>query len=115
MCIHSFSEAEHGHSPVLWLDKVCPCPALSMPRGARPASSHASPFPRWQACIDQQNISASLACLPVYLSGCKELLILAGPTYASRLWCVMEIFVFVRSSGNRERMRIMLALLPHLV
>ena len=54
-----------------------------------------------QACIDQLNISESLTCLPVFLSGCKTLLVLAGPTYASRLWCVMELFVFVRMSGQR--------------
>jgi len=47
---------------------------------------------------DQQDIDASLACLPVFLAGCKALLVLAGPTYASRLWCVMEIFVYIRST-----------------
>lgn len=25
--------------------------------------------------------------LPIYLSGCKELLVAAGPTYCERLWC----------------------------
>jgi hypothetical protein len=39
-----------------------------------------------KACIDQQNISASLACLPVFLSGCRTLLIVPGPTYVHRLW-----------------------------
>ena len=49
-----------------------------------------------KACLDQSDITTSLAGLPVFLAGCKELLVLAGPTYASRLWCVMEIFVFLR-------------------
>ena len=57
-----------------------------------------------QACIDQLNIESSLACLPVFLSGCEQLLILAGETYSSRLWCVMEIFVFVRMGGTRDSM-----------
>ena len=39
-----------------------------------------------QACIDQTDIDKSLACLPVFLAGCRQLLVLAGPTYASRLW-----------------------------
>ena len=39
-----------------------------------------------QACIDQLNIEESLACLPVFLAGCKQLLVLAGQTYSSRLW-----------------------------
>ena len=42
-----------------------------------------------QACIDQTDIDANLACLPVFLSGCRELLILVGETYHKRLWCVM--------------------------
>ena len=40
-----------------------------------------------KACINQSDIDASLAALPVYLSGCKELLVLVGPSYCSRLWC----------------------------
>ncbi len=40
-----------------------------------------------KACIDQQNIDASLAVLPIFLAGCKSLLVLPGSTYATRLWC----------------------------
>ena len=50
-----------------------------------------------KACIDQNNIQQSLACLPVFLAGCQTLLVVAGKTYCSRLWCVMEFFAFVRS------------------
>ena len=50
-----------------------------------------------KACIDQSNIQQSLACLPVFLVGCQTLLVVAGPTYCSRLWCVMELFTFARS------------------
>ena len=56
-----------------------------------------------KACIDQQKIDESLAALPVYLSGCKELLIVVGPTYTRRLWCVMELFVFLQMGGSLER------------
>ena len=31
------------------------------------------------------------------LAGCQTLLVVAGKTYCSRLWCVMELFAFVRS------------------
>jgi len=55
-----------------------------------------------KACIDQQNIQASLAALPIFLSGCNHLLILAGPTYCTRLWCVMEVFVFLKMGGRQE-------------
>ena len=49
-----------------------------------------------QACIDQLNIDASLSCLPIFLSGCQQLLVMVGPTYTTRLWCVMEVFIFMR-------------------
>jgi hypothetical protein len=39
-----------------------------------------------KACINQTNIDDALAGLPVFLAGCKQLLVLAGPTYSKRLW-----------------------------
>ena len=39
-----------------------------------------------KACIDQTNIEDSLKCLPVFLSSCEQLVVLAGPQYATRLW-----------------------------
>ena len=65
-----------------------------------------------KACIDQNNIDQSLACLPVFLSGCQILLIVAGPTYCSRLWCVMEIFTFLRMGGETERIELKLIANP---
>ena len=46
------------------------------------------------ACIDQTRITETLPYLPVFLAGCKHLLIIAGPTYMERLRCVMELFTF---------------------
>ena len=73
--VQEFAAAHNGGDCLLWLDK---------------------------ACIDQTNIDTNLACLPVFLSGCNSLLVLAGPTYATRLWCVMELFVYLRMGGRRE-------------
>lgn len=53
--------ARHGRAPLLWIDKEC---------------------------IEQTNIAAQLQSLPVYLAGCQQLLVLHGPTYLQRLWCV---------------------------
>ena len=53
---------------------------------------------------DQLNIDASLACLPIFLSGTRQLLIAAGPTYSGRLWCVVEIFVFLKMGGTRDEL-----------
>ena len=65
-----------------------------------------------KACIDQNRITESLECLPVYLAGCKDLLVLAGQSYHTRLWCVMEIFVYLRMGGDRAHMVVRL-LNPH--
>lgn len=69
-----------GRHPKLWLDK---------------------------ACIDQDNIEESLAVLPVFLAGCRELLVVAGPSYTHRLWCVMEIYTFLRMGGTVERIHVL--------
>ena len=59
---------QNGRAPTLWLDKLC---------------------------IDQTNIFDDLECLPVFLGGCKGILILSGITYMTRLWCIVELFVFL--------------------
>ena len=70
----------------------------TLPSHACSVHTRASPrAPQDKACIDQNNIQQSLACLPVFLAGCQTLLVVAGPTYCSRLWCVMELFTFARS------------------
>mmetsp|Transcript_40389 Transcript_40389/g.98001 ORF Transcript_40389/g.98001 Transcript_40389/m.98001 type:complete len:566 (+) Transcript_40389:81-1778(+) len=69
-------QSREGHSPMVWLDK---------------------------ACIDQSDISANLACLPIFLSGCRYLVVLAGPTFCSRLWCVLEIFAFLKMGASLNR------------
>jgi len=68
-------KAQHHREPRVWIDKYC---------------------------IDQNNIEASLVCLAVFLAGCHTLLIIAGPTYLSRLWCVEEVFVFLQMGRAPE-------------
>ena len=70
-------EVREKRAPLIWLDK---------------------------ASIDQTDISTALACLPVYLAGCNTLLVLAGPTYTERLWCIVEVFTYLRMGGAPERM-----------
>lgn len=67
---------EKGRVPMVWFDK---------------------------ACIDQNNIEDDLRCLPIFLAGCKDLLVFCGPTYLSRLWCIMEMFTFVHMGGSVDR------------
>ena len=64
---------EHKRDPVIWLDKFC---------------------------IDQRSIEENLMCLPVFLAGCNQLFILCGETYLERLWCMLELFVFIQMGGR---------------
>ena len=92
----SLRQETTGIEPTLWL--VALAPTLTTPQPlARPLKSYAPCAAQDKACIDQSDIQQSLACLPVFLAGCQTLLVVAGPTYCSRLWCVMELFTFARS------------------
>jgi peptidoglycan hydrolase-like protein with peptidoglycan-binding domain len=69
----SFKRHHNGREPQIWMDKYC---------------------------IDQDDIDNSLSCLPVYLAGCKRLLVLVGETYLNRLWCLVEIVTFLEMGGD---------------
>jgi len=71
---------ENGREPEVWLDK---------------------------ACIDQTDIEHDLLCLPIFTSGCQNLLIFAGKTYTSRLWCIIEVFVFLKMGGGMDRITVL--------
>jgi hypothetical protein len=59
-------ERKHGREPIMWLDKVCL--DLSAESGL--------------------GVESALKYLPVFVLGCRRLLIVAGNTYYDRLWCV---------------------------
>eukprot|EP00927_Polykrikos_kofoidii_P022487 TRINITY_DN20964_c1_g1_i1.p1 TRINITY_DN20964_c1_g1~~TRINITY_DN20964_c1_g1_i1.p1 ORF type:complete len:770 (-),score=77.75 TRINITY_DN20964_c1_g1_i1:445-2700(-) len=63
----------HGRSPRLWLDRVC---------------------------TNQQNISADLRCLPVFMAGCTNFVATIGPTFPIRLWCCLELLVLKAMLAN---------------
>jgi hypothetical protein len=46
------------------------------------------------ACFDQSAIATSLSCLPFFILGSKQFVGLVGPSYSTRLWCIMELFFF---------------------
>jgi len=58
-----------------------------------------------KCCLDQTNIEADLRCLPVFLSGCKRMVVLCGVTYLTRLWCVIELFTFVQIGRKVNELR----------
>jgi hypothetical protein len=52
-----------------------------------------------KCCIDQTNIETDLRCLPIFLGGCNELVVLCGATYFTRLWCIVELFTHNHLQG----------------
>ena len=52
----------------------------------------------------------TLPCLPIFIAGCREMLVLAGAAYSSRLWTAVELFVLV--SIHREKAAQKLVLIP---
>ena len=57
-----------------------------------------------KACINvpPNRFSQALACLPVYIAGCHRMIVLAGPTFTQRLWCVMELFMFCEVGAGQR-------------
>ena len=48
-------------------------------------------------------------CLPVFLAGCKQLYLFCGPTFLERLWCLLEIFVYLEMGGRADDVTLVLA------
>jgi hypothetical protein len=63
-------EQRHQRAPTIWYDRVC---------------------------IEGASAAESIATLPLMVMGCKQLVVLAGPTYSSRLWALVEVLVFLWS------------------
>ncbi|CAJ1427443.1 unnamed protein product [Effrenium voratum] len=59
-------------------------------------------------CIDQNDVENSLACLPIYLASCSRLVVICGETYLSRLWCIIELFVFLEMGGSPNNLEVIL-------
>jgi hypothetical protein len=60
-----------------------------------------------QVCINQDAIKDGLRVLPVNVMQCKKMLVLCGPTYPMRLWCVWELCTnFAFSSDEIATMRV---------
>ena len=68
------------------------------------APGNSDTFVWWdRACIlaSRSQLPQALSCLPFYIAGCHRLVILAGPTFTQRLWCVMELFIFCEVGPGR--------------
>jgi len=66
---------KHCRDPTFWLDKVC---------------------------INQSHISDGLRLLPVNVMSCRNVLVLCGSTYTTRLWCIWELYTLFSFSGEEQ-------------
>lgn len=74
------------------------------------------------ACIEQTKFltpgaaDEDLACLPIWLASCEELVMLVGPEYSARLWCLIELFTFLLmvaiSNDNDDSAEVPCTVLP---
>ena len=53
-----------------------------------------------QFCIDASSVRADLACIGSFIAGCRQFVLLASPSYATRLWCVLELVTFLEMGGK---------------
>ena len=60
-------KAKNGREPLVWFDKYC---------------------------IDQTAIDMSVRRLPIFVVASSKFFVLFGPSYASRCWCMLELYVF---------------------
>ena len=115
---HEF-RAQNSREPICFIDKYCldqsapdidarlaclpvnaalPTPRTPRARASRPRSTRArraaapSPSRAFPPFSTPQNAQ-------VFLAGCDTLLVLCGPSYLSRLWCVIELMVWLEMGG----------------
>ena len=46
-------------------------------------------------------------CLPVFLAQCDSLLIICGETYLTRIWCLVELFVFWEMGADISQLTVL--------
>ena len=51
-------------------------------------------------CLDEKDFRGDITRLPIFIAGCKQLVLLVGDTFCTRFWCVMELIAFVETGGR---------------
>jgi len=52
--------------------------------------------------MSRETVGLDLACLPVFIMACNTMLVLAGETFATRLWCAWEMYTFFAICPNKN-------------
>jgi hypothetical protein len=94
-----------------WIDEV-----ISPGEKYRALESWAEAQPKMpRLWIDRISLRISdtaqtLPLLPIFIVGSTNFLMLAGPAYNSRLWTILELFVFVQCNDHKVERAIVLPL-----
>ena len=70
----AFKRGSGGREPTIWFDKACLLP---------------------------DDLDTQLALLPVFVASCKSFVVVLMPSYLERLWCVVELFVWMHVGDTR--------------
>lgn len=89
-CDAFWSHSWHDDGSLKWKELRTWCEEFMLNNGGRAPNIW---FDR--VCVDQRNIVRDLQCLPIFIAGCNHLLVTCGHTYTSRLWCCVELFVYM--------------------
>ena len=88
----------------IWLDKACIVSAAASAKSD--GVNRLSELSIGRRAVLDRSVEAAVRALPVYLSFTKSLVILAGGTYTSRLWCLVECFTFLQMGATMGRIHI---------
>ena len=59
------------------------------------------------ACLNQQDIRGDVARLPLFIAGCRQLVLLIGSTFCTRFWCIMELVAFMETGGQLKDVKVL--------
>ena len=74
------------------------------------ASAATEPPKLWldRICLSVSNLEQTLPLLPVFIIGSKSLVMITGPAYSTRLWTILELFVFFQCNQQDTERAIVL-------
>lgn len=74
-------------NPRLWLDRIC-------------------------LHVGALKLHQTLPLMPIFIAGSRHMVVLAGTSYSSRLWCAMEVFMCMQIGGTKGGSKGQLVILP---
>ena len=90
---------EESEECTVWIDQVPSNCVAADTRDPR-ASADSLLLRLVQVCLNQSGVPQAVLCLPFFIAGCRKFLAFVGPTFSSRLWCLLELFFFLKTNRS---------------